>query len=563
MVAREFRSGLTLRLWRDDLRRLSLPPIVFGRDTLFVAYYASAELSCFLALGWPMPERILDLFAEFRCLSNGLPVPCGNGLLGALAYHGMDAIAAAEKDSMRELAQRGGPFTGDEREALLDYCETDVVALSRLLPAMLPKIDLPRALLRGRYMAAAARMEWEGVPIDTETLGRLRADWTTIQDRLVTEVDKDYGVFEGRTFKTERWAKWLTEKGIPWPRLESGALDLSDNTFRQLARQYPEVAPIRELRHTLSQLRLQDLAVGPDGRNRCMLSVFRSRTGRNQPSNSRFIFGPSCWLRGLIKPGAGRAVAYVDWGQQEFGIAAALSDDEVMMEAYRSGDPYLTFAKQAGAVPADATKATHTEERDRFKVCALAVQYGMGPRSLAQSIGQPEVVGRQLLGLHRQTYPNYWRWSEAAVNHAMMRGWLQTVFGWRIHVGAESNSRSLSNYPVQANGADMLRLACCFATEWGIPVCAPVHDALLVEGPARLIDMVVSDTQAAMAEASRLVLDGFELRTDAEIVRWPDRYMDKRGERMWETTMRILTDLRGGQTKRNYSPASSRHLTNE
>ena len=43
-----------------------------------------------------------------------------------------------------------------------------------------------------------------------------------------------------------------------------------------------------------------------------------------------------------------RAVAYVDWSQQEFGIAASLSGDAAMMEAYRSGDPYLTFGKQAG-----------------------------------------------------------------------------------------------------------------------------------------------------------------------------------------------------------------------
>lgn len=168
------------------------------------------------------------------------------------------------------------------------------------------------------------------------------------------------------SFSAQRWAQWLARKGIPWPRLESGALDLSDETFRQMARQYPEVAPIRELRHSLSQLRLNDLAVGSDGRNRCLLSAFRAKTGRNQPSNSRFIFGPSCWLRGLIRPKPGRAVAYVDWEQQEFGIAAALSGDRAMMEVYASGDPYLTFAKQAGAVPADATKETHPKQRGQF-----------------------------------------------------------------------------------------------------------------------------------------------------------------------------------------------------
>ena len=71
-------------------------------------------------------------------------------------------------------------------------------------------------------------------------------------------------------------------------------------------------------------------------------------------------------------------MAYVDWSQQEFGIAASLSGDEAMMDAYRSGDPYLAFGKQAGRIPADGTKQTHGAERDLFKACVLGVQYGMG-----------------------------------------------------------------------------------------------------------------------------------------------------------------------------------------
>jgi DNA polymerase I len=141
-----------------------------GPDTLFVAYYASAEIGCHLSLGWPVPERVLDLFVEFRNSLNGLPPPSGFGLIGALVYHGLDAIGAGEKEQMRELALRGGPWTPEECEALLDYCESDVIALARLLPAMLDKIDLPRAVYRGRYMVAAARIERAGVPIDTATL---------------------------------------------------------------------------------------------------------------------------------------------------------------------------------------------------------------------------------------------------------------------------------------------------------------------------------------------------------------------------------------------------------
>jgi DNA polymerase-1 len=101
---------------------------------------------------------------------------------------------------------------------------------------------------------------------------------------------------------------------------------------------------MRELRSGLSDMRLSDLAVGHDGRNRTILSAFGSKTGRNQPSNSKYIFGPSVWLRGLIKPPPGHGLAYVDWSQQEFGIAAALSGDPTMRAAYRTGDPYIMKA---------------------------------------------------------------------------------------------------------------------------------------------------------------------------------------------------------------------------
>jgi DNA polymerase I len=252
------------------------------------------------------------------------------------------------------------------------------------------------------------------------------------------------------------------------------------------------------------------------------------------------------WLRGLIKPPPGHGIAYVDWAQQEFGIAAALSGDPLMMEAYRSGDPYLAFAKQAGAAPADATKATHNAVREQFKACVLAVQYGMGAEALAQRIGQPPIRARELLRLHRETYRVFWPWSDAAVDYAMLTGALHTVFGWRVQVGVVANDRSLRNFPMQANGAEMLRLACCLGTEQGIEVCAPVHDAVLICAPLDRLEAHVGRMQDAMREASRIVLDGFELGTDAEIVRHPDRYADPRGTVMWNRVMNLICRQQSG-----------------
>src|SRR5262249_41686047 len=116
----------------------------------------------------------------------------------------------------------------------------------------------------------------------------------------------------------------------------------------------------------------------------------------------------------------------------------------------------------------------------------------------------------------------------------------RTAFGWEIHTGPDVDSRTLRNFPMQANGAEMLRLACCLATERGIRVCAPVHDALLVEAPVGEINAVVKRTRQARREASGLVLPGFPLRTDAKVAHYPDRYSDERGQKMWETVLTLL-----------------------
>jgi len=283
--------------------------------------------------------------------------------------------------------------------------------------------------------------------------------------------------------------------------------------------------------------------VGQDGFNRCLLSVFASKTSRNQPSNNKFIFGPSVWLRSLIRPPAGYAVAYIDWVQQEFGIAAALSGDPNMISAYLSGDSYLAFARLAGAVPEGATKESHGPIRDQFKQCVLGVQYGIGDLALAGRIGKLPIVARDLLRLHHEVFKVFWRWSDQALDHAMLCGWQRSVFGWTHRLFADPqgpNPRSARNFHMQTNGAEMLRLSCCQGVETGVKICAPVHDAVMILSPLEAIDQDVRLMQQCMEDASATVLNGFRLRTEAKIVQHPDHYSDPRGEMMFAKVMSLL-----------------------
>jgi hypothetical protein len=524
------------------MARMRSAPFDTGKGSLFVAYFASAEMGVFLANGWPIPEYVLDLYAEFRVHTNGKLTPAGKGLIGAMSYFGLKPMEVEDKDSNRALIMGGGPWTEAERLRILDYCQVDVEGTVDLLARMAPTIDLERAVgLRGRYAKALARMEQTGVPLDVPTLERIKAGWVSIQSRLIEDVARVVPVYEGRTFKEHVFSAWLAGQGVAWPRLDSGRLMLDRDTFRQMARAHSGVALLHELRESLSQLRLGEIPVGADGRNRVLLSPFGSKTGRNQPSNTRFIFGTATWLRSLIVPPPGRFIAYVDWTSQEIGIAAKLAEDTNLLAAYED-DPYIWFAQRVGAVPADATKKSHKAQRDLYKATMLGVGYGMAAKSLAMRIGQPEAKARSLLIQHRETFPDLWRWMQGAIDHALLRGRIVARFGWALHVCDDPNPRSLQNWPVQSNAAEMMRLAACMLTEAGIDVCCPVLDAFLIEGPADLADEVVERTQTVMEEASALTLDGFRLRSDAKIVMPGERYHDERGQGFFERVIRILEE---------------------
>ncbi len=122
MVAKELRSSQTWRLWAGQFE--TQPPFSIDDDTVLVAYYASAELGCFRALGWPQPKFVLDLFTEFRARING--TQHGARLVNAAMHFGLDAITVEEKSEMILQILRGGPWTAEEQAAILNYCESDV-----------------------------------------------------------------------------------------------------------------------------------------------------------------------------------------------------------------------------------------------------------------------------------------------------------------------------------------------------------------------------------------------------------------------------------------------------
>jgi DNA polymerase-1 len=135
------------------------------------------------------------------------------------------------------------------------------------------------------------------------------------------------------------------------------------------------------------------------------------------------------------------------------------------------------------------------------------------------------------------------------------------VLGWIFRLPPNPRPNALRNFPIQSAGAEMMRLAHCLATENGIQVCAPIHDAFVIEAPLANLDREIERMRSYMAEASKVVLNGFEVFTDVKVIRYPDRYSSAKGQPMWNLVMRLLEEVETENTAADvFSPAENAAL---
>lgn len=538
---RELRSGRRGTIWREDLHRMDSAPFDIGENAVVIAYAAQAEISSMLSLGWRLPHHVVDLYAEHRVETNGLQLPFGNGLIGALAHRGIPHLTSDAKSVMRELILERSDWSLSEMQAIVQYCESDVLGLTKLFGTMAGRLDWARATYRGNFSAAIAQMEANGIPVDRIAHEKIKSSINDLRRSLIDEAAESFDVFTGMSLNRPKFANWLESQGLDeWPTTPSGLLEMRASLIGDMAGSNPAMRDLAELLKCLNTLKLFAIEVGTDARARCALWPYASKTGRNGPSTSKFLFGAAKPFRCLARPEEGHGLAYIDFSSAEIGIAAGASGDDRMRDAYDTGDPYMAFAKQAKLAPMDATAASHKAVRDKCKAVLLGLQYGMGSDSLARSAGLSSAEAVELISHHKRTYAGFWRWSQDSTDRAVLYSSIETDFGWRMHVGPDTKATSLMNFPMQATGAEILRLAGVVACAEGIEVCAPVHDAYLIHAPLDRLEDDVRAMREIMTEAGRAVANGVSIRTEAKIVRFPDRYVDDGAAPMWNRIVRKI-----------------------
>jgi DNA polymerase I len=554
----------TIRLWRGEFG--AAPPFDIGSDTLFIAYSAQAEMTCFMTLGWKFPVHIFDAHTAFLAASNVL-LPHNphekrtrprKRLSDACRAYGIDGWERIDKE---EIAKAIGEGRWREygRECVLEYCEEDVRMLVLLLRAQLrqkhdqrghilfPAADVERVLHWSNYSAkSVALIQARGMPIDMTLWNLVQENRAAVIGELLHRFDPSYGSDDPIYTPDGEWSyarfeRWLLSAGVTaWPRLDSGMLDTDGDAFR-LMYGVPGIEGLHALRDSLRVIAGAKLPIGRDHRNRPRLFPFGTATGRN--AHAKSLYNSHAGMRSFMAFPPDRIGVYLDWRTQEVAIAAALSNDPALLDAYRGGDVYHAFARDSGLTnDPDAAhwKKTQAGIRQRMKALQLGINYGMSVSSLAKGLDRHPVVASSLIEKHHRMYPRFWQWRDGQVQIAMQRRRIETVFGWPLHISTSPNKRTLFNFPMQGNGAEMLRLAAWRLCEIGIVPCMLVHDGILLEVSDK---EQIAQAIEVMRWAGREVCNGFEVGVDIDqMLEHGAHYADKRpvAKAMWETVMDAL-----------------------
>jgi DNA polymerase I len=557
MYAKEQRTGAEIFLWREQLLALKAAPFPTGPRDLLVAYSAAAELSCFSILGWQYPRHVLDPMIELRVQTNGLTV---DGLksknhpniLEALAMYDLPlAVTKAEKERMRELILSKETYTSEEREAIRRYNITDVEATLTLLPALVPQLDVARALFLGRFIAAAITpQQLTGLPIDRARLDQLLENWEFIQTYFINR-DDELQFYEGTSFVEHRLADQIRARGWEdWPRTPTGKYKRDAMTMGQQASRHPELRKTAHLMSSIAELRLNSLAgvVGADNFARSWLAPLGSRTGRNQPPGSTFLPALPAWVRGLLRPPKGWVLVELDWVCQEYGLIAGLCGDPAMIHDYQSEDVYMSLGERLGLVPPNAIKAEHRELRNKcLKPLSLGQIYGMSPYGISAKTKRPLRWARDVHARHRLTYPVLHQWLGDIAAQAKFDRVIHSPLGWPMIVTGETKHRTLLNFKAQSGGADCMRVAGIAAHEAGLRVCTSVHDSFWILVREDDEDRSIAKMVDIMGRAGEVV-GGLPLAVEVKAKVRPSQNLGDswgpgdKGYEMWSEIRGLLSD---------------------
>ena len=379
---------------------------------------------------------------------------------------------------------RGQKNMGDlEPKDIYKYaCEdTDVtLRLMKPLAEELRKNSLEEVFqnIEMPLMPVLARMERNGVVLDTETLKEVENDFTV---RLQT-LEKDIYELAGHEFTINSPRQVgevlfgelkLSEKV---KKTKSGQYSTSEEVLRDLHSKHPIVQKIldyRGLKKLLSTYveALPKLINPATGHIHTSFNQAVTATGRLSSSNPNLQNIPvrgedGREIRKAFIPEAGEIFFSADYSQIELRIMAHLSGDEHMIEAFNAG--HDVHAATAARIFHKDIKDISKDERRKAKTANFGIIYGISAFGLAERMDVSRTEAKELIDSYFEMYPKIKDYISKAVDTAREKGYIETEFGRRRYL-PDINSRNAVvrgyaernavNAPIQGTAADIIKIA--------------------------------------------------------------------------------------------------------
>lgn len=327
-------------------------------------------------------------------------------------------------------------------------------------------------------MPVLARMERNGVVLDTETLKEVENDFTV---RLQT-LEKDIYELAGHEFTINSPRQVgevlfgelkLSEKV---KKTKSGQYSTSEEVLRDLHSKHPIVQKIldyRGLKKLLSTYveALPKLINPATGHIHTSFNQAVTATGRLSSSNPNLQNIPvrgedGREIRKAFIPEAGEIFFSADYSQIELRIMAHLSGDEHMIEAFNAG--HDVHAATAARIFHKDIKDISKDERRKAKTANFGIIYGISAFGLAERMDVSRTEAKELIDSYFEMYPKIKEYIAKAVDTAREKGYIETEFGRRRYL-PDINSRNAVvrgyaernavNAPIQGTAADIIKIA--------------------------------------------------------------------------------------------------------
>lgn len=350
---------------------------------------------------------------------------------------------------------------------------------------------------------------------------------------LDMEVTEDYDLFADAAMRISKAGKFQ------WKKTPAGAFAKDSDYLKELD-DGGLIHDIRKHKDSIKALKSIspeddgtykiDRFIGCDFKQRPNFNPYGTKTGRNAPSATSFLFLMPKWMRLLVNPRKGRYICDLDAHSEEVAIAAALYNDENKREVYRSADVYMKYAQLAGAYPKDKPILTEderesekwfkeegwTQVRKIYKGGFLGMQFGMGGASLERRVrlSLPEEKrdeifegwGDSFVDSYRSLFSNETECvTKIRQAYTNQKKGVMLQDGWRLGPD-DPNILSVSNFPVQGTGSVILRRCCELCDAEGIKIYATLHDAISFTGKLENMEREIDTARECFRRAAEDIL---------------------------------------------------------